>query len=317
MPAAIPSIKKRAFLNALELKLRRSRGDMLQVFLSAVMTKVLGDNFIPATAHHSKGDLKCDGLLKTPLTVFACYGPTNAGDGQSAGSLALAVAKVSDDYLGAAKHWPDLKEWVFVSNYVSGIPPQITQQILALEKAHPEHILKIFGIDQFQVAILELDLSDIEELLGDAASDADFRNVQIPDVQAVINDITQTFANGGVSDDQPLIVSAQKLAFNNLPEVYRERIKQGFQNTGDLSEYMLNHPDPTLDGRIASIFKAKYFEFKKQALPPDEIMDLLYDFALGGQRNSTPHEVAVWSLLAHLFEKCTIFEDQPSATALQ
>ena len=42
MSTAIPPIKKRSFLNALELKLRRSRGDMLQVFLSAVMAKCMG-----------------------------------------------------------------------------------------------------------------------------------------------------------------------------------------------------------------------------------------------------------------------------------
>jgi hypothetical protein len=82
-----------------------------------------------------------------------------------------------------------------------------------------------------------------------------------------------------------------------------------------VGEYLLNHPDPTFDAKIASVFKGKYDELKIQAIQPDEIMDCLYEFTLGGQQNSTPREVAVWSLLAHLFEKCTIFEDHPFEAA--
>ena len=37
----------------------------------------------------------------------------------------------------------------------------------------------------------------------------------------------------------------------------------------------------------------------------------LYEFAMAGHKAKTAREVAIWSLLAHLFEKCTIFEDAP------
>lgn len=315
MSAIITPIRRRAFLNTLELKLRRSRGDMLQMFLAALMAKVWKDNFVPASAHYSKGDLKCDGLLKDPLTIFACYGPTNGGDGQSSGSLAQAVTKVAEDFLGAIQNWPALKEWIFVSNYVTGTPPQITAKILELAQAYPDRALKQFGMEQFRIAIFGLNLDDIEELLGDAATDEDFRHLQLPEVQAVINVIMQQVHGHGANDDQPLIVPAAKLEFNNLSKIYRDRIRLGFQNAGTVGEYLLNHPDPTFDGKIASVFKGKYGELKIQGIPPDEIMDCLYDFTLGGQQNSTPREVAVWSLLAHLFEKCTIFEDHAIAAA--
>src|ERR1700749_2093150 len=116
MPTSISHVAKRAFRNALELKLRRCRGDMLQNFLAAVATKVWEDNFIPATAHYTQGDLKCDGLLKDPRTIFACYGPTNGGDGQSDGATAQVVAKVNEDFLGALKKWPDIEQWIFVNS---------------------------------------------------------------------------------------------------------------------------------------------------------------------------------------------------------
>ncbi|MEA2795796.1 MAG: hypothetical protein QOI87_3176 [Bradyrhizobium sp.] len=75
MTATMTPNRRRAFRNALELKLRRSRGDMLQLFLAAVMAKVWKDNFIPASAHYSQGDLKCDGLLQDPLTVGLLSSP--------------------------------------------------------------------------------------------------------------------------------------------------------------------------------------------------------------------------------------------------
>ena len=110
---------------------------MLQHFLSAVATKVWGDNFVPATAHYTQGDLKCDGRLKKPRTVFACYGPTNGGDGQSEGATAQVVAKVDSDFFGALKEWPEIKEWIFVNSYVTGIPPQITAKLMKIADAYP------------------------------------------------------------------------------------------------------------------------------------------------------------------------------------
>ncbi|WGS21242.1 MULTISPECIES: hypothetical protein [unclassified Bradyrhizobium] len=150
MPASIPSVKKRAFRNALDLKLRRCRGDMLQHFLAAVANKVWGENFIPATAHYTQGDLKCDGLLQDPLTVFACYGPTNGGDGQSSGATAQALAKVTDDFLGAVKAWPDVKGWFFVNNYVTGIPPQITAKLVQIANDHPHITIRSRSITRSQ-----------------------------------------------------------------------------------------------------------------------------------------------------------------------
>jgi hypothetical protein len=288
---------------------------MLQLFLAAVMAKVWKDNFVPASAHYSQGDLKCDGLLLDPLTVFACYGPTNGGDGQSSGTIAQAVAKVAEDFVGAVQNWPALKEWIFVTNYVTGTPPQITSKILELAGAHPNRVLKQFGLEQFRLAIFDLSSDDVEELLGDAATDEDFRRLQLPEVQMVINDVMQRVRGNEVSDDQPVVVPARKLDFNNLSKIYRDRIRLGFQNAGTVAEYLLNHPDPTFDAKIASVFKGKYDELKIQGIQPDEIMDCLYEFTLGGHQNSTPREVAVWSLLAHLFEKCTIFEDHPFEAA--
>jgi len=135
MPTPLTSLDKRRFANALELKLRRCRGDMLQEFLGAVMSNVHGDNFVPASAFYSRGDLQCDGLLQEPLTVFACYGATNGGDGQTRGALATAVAKVETDFAGALANWPELADYSFTAVFeISGHDVAVTRKTSDVKK---------------------------------------------------------------------------------------------------------------------------------------------------------------------------------------
>lgn len=68
----LSSVKRKAVSNALELKLRRCKGTALQEFHAALMAKLHGDNFASSSTDYSQGDLKCDGLLHEPFTVFAC-----------------------------------------------------------------------------------------------------------------------------------------------------------------------------------------------------------------------------------------------------
>lgn len=313
MPTPLTSLDKRRFANALELKLRRCRGDMLQEFLGAVMSNVHGDNFVPASAFYSRGDLKCDGLLKEPLTIFACYGATNGGDGQTRGALATAVAKVETDFVGAVANWPELKEWHFVNNYVDGAPAQITAKILELGSIHSDRGLMQMGKAQFRRLIESLSLEVVEELLGEAASDEDFRNLQLPEIQALMNGLMARTSGNGISDDVPKNVPEKKLVFNNLSSLSQQLIRQGLQNAAGVEQYLSDHPVPTYSKDIAKIFKGKYEELKTQGIPPDDLLDDLYEFILGGQQNTGVRQVATWNLLAHLFEKCTIFEDLPVA----
>jgi hypothetical protein len=315
MPTPLSQLDRRRFADALELKLRRCRGDMLQEFLGAVMSNVHGDNFVPASSAYSRGDLKCDGLLNEPLTIFACYGATNGGDGQTRGALAIAVAKVETDFVGAVAHWPELKEWHFVNNYVDGTPPQISAKILELGRAHSGRVLGQIGKAQFRRLIETLSLEAVGELLGEAASEDDFRSLQLPEIQALMNALMDRASGSGISDDLPKNVPEKKLVFNNLSALSQQLIRQGLQNAAGVERYLSEHPVPTYGQNIAALFKGKYEELKTQDIPPDQLLDDLYDFILGGQQNTGLRQVATWNLLAHLFEKCTIFEDLPVAAA--
>ncbi len=296
--------------NALELKLRRCKGDGLQAFLAALMAKVHGNNFIPAGTDYSRGDLKCDGLLQDPLTIFACYGPVNAGAHSTDGSMKKAVEKVGMDFEGACAHWPRMKEWYFVTNYME-TPAQIIQKVLDLQHENPDRKVRIFGRAQFENHIFGLNDDDIQELLGPDATEEDFRTVQPQEILAVVKAVMARGAFRKQDDAQPVVVPFEKLEFNGLDKVYRDRISKGFENTYSVEHLINENANPLFGGDLASIFKAKYVELDCQGLAPGEIMDELYDFTLAGERATTPREVAVWSVLAYFFEKCTIFKDRP------
>ena len=304
------SVKRKAVRNALELKLRRCKGTGLQELLAALMAKLHGDNFTPAGTDYSRGDLQCDGLLRDPLTIFACYGPVNAGAHQSEGSMAKAIAKVKSDFEGACEHWPALKEWVFVTNYLD-TPAQITQEVLRLQATNTTRKLRMYGRPQFEADILGLGEVDIEDLLENDATEEDFLSVQPQEVLDVVKAVMATASGARSDDNAPIVVPFEKLEFNGLEQIYQDRIGNGFKNTRIVQTLVRDHPNPLLDGDLAAIFKAKYLDLAGQGLKPGEVMDELYAFTLSEQRATTPREVAVWSVLAYMFERCTIFKDKP------
>lgn len=306
----LTAAKRLALKNSLELKLRRSKGVRLQEFFAAVMVKVHGDAFVPVGSDYSRGDLKCDGMLMVPLTIFACYGGVNAGASATQASMKTAVAKVDTDFAGALAQWPDLKVWCFVHNYLD-IPPQIVRKILDLRAANPDRQIMLFGKDQFSDALFGLEVADIEDLIGDAATAEDFRDLQPKEVFQVVADVMARVDHRGVPDDLPVEVPERKLHFNGLSPICQLRIREGFVNAGRVAALLQDHPDPMMDDNLAATFKEKYLELKAHADEPDDVLFGLIDFTVGGARVSAAREVAVWSIVAHLFEKCTIFEDAP------
>ena len=297
--------------NALELRLRRCKGTSLQEFFSALMSKVHGDNFVPGGTDYSRGDLQCDGLLRTPFTIFACYGPVNAGAHATEASMRTAVAKVRSDFDGARSAWPRMVRWVFVTNYLDA-PVQVTHEVLSVAHDHPDVEVVTFGRHQFEAAISGLAPDDVEDLLGVDALEADFRSVQPTEILAVVRGVMSRPTARRDDDSSPSVVPFDKLDFNGLDELYRDRISSGFKNAGDVGTFLEEHPDPLLEGELASILKAKYLELDCQSLPPGEVMDELYDFTLAGEKGTTPREAAIWTVLAYFFEKCTIFRDRPT-----
>ncbi len=118
------------------------------------------------------------------------------------------------------------------------------------------------GMAKFETLIFGLPIEDIEELLGDAASDEDFRALQLPQIRVVVEGLMAGMDGTASGDDEPTVVSAEKLEFNSLSSAYKHFVKLGFQNARRVENYLLENYVPTLGQDVARIFKAKYLELK-------------------------------------------------------
>jgi len=110
-------LRKRLFIG----ECRGMVGTAFQEFFEKIMIMSY-PNFLAISS--GGGDWKSDGLLRHEDTVFAVYSPEQVKKSRNAETL----KKIKDDYLGAEKHWPDMKKWTFVYNYDKW-PPGIDELV--------------------------------------------------------------------------------------------------------------------------------------------------------------------------------------------
>lgn len=298
---------------ALALKLRESVGDAFQDFFSNVMAKVHGDMFVRVKPMGPLGDKGCDGYLMSG-EVFQCYGALNGGKTLSVSYL---VSKMETDYKKASeKLGPLMKSWTFVNNLVDGVPIEAIQKLDELAAANKHHKFAFLGKEGIEAAIFGLKNSEIEGLLGIAATAQDQLNLKLPELQALISNVAAQTETAGISLGPIGPVPVDKLELNKLPAFWCNLIQAGWQNQHLVDEYLRRHPVATTGETIAQVFRAKYKSLKIQNLTPGDIMSDLYLFVTGPGAVDAKRQVAAQALLAYLFESCDIFEDRSEAVSL-
>lgn len=303
--AKLSGEKRRHFRNYLELRLRRAKGSAFQDLAADVLARVHGDNFVPQCPWGAKGDLSCDGYLKDPETVFACYGPENGGDVSRAPDV---VAKAKLDFEGAVAKWPSMKAWTFVSNILGVFPAPVTQALQELSLKTGVTVY-YFGWQKFEHHLLDMEEEVVQDLVGDIHVPLDFIHLHPEAVKEAISAIATNFSLKYLAD-VTVPVPADKLALNRIPDCHARHIKNGLLGRDVVASCLQNHPDPSYEGQVSDAFRAKYIELKLQGFEPGDIVDKLYDFALAGHTGAT-RSTAAWAVIAYLFERCTIFEDKP------
>jgi len=294
---------------ALELKLRKSNGDVFQDFFCTIMEEVHGSNFVRVRPFGQLGDKGCDGYLQVIGQVFQCYG---ALDGGNNGKVAYLIKKMADDFAKATNSIPAImKEWHMVHNFVNGLPVEAVAKLDELEKKDGKRKLGFISMPWFEVQIFALEPARIEKLLGPAATAQDFQNMQAAELRDLIAAIVAV--TGQVFPTTATIkpVPADKLEFNKLSGHWRWLVYAGCQNSIHVSEYLNHHHDPLMGETIAQMFRDRYRYLKSENLPPDNIMANLYEMIVGIGAMSVQRQVAGQALLAFLFESCDIFEDHP------
>jgi hypothetical protein len=303
--------KRRQFRSYLELRLRRLYGDAFQDFVGDVLVRIHGSNFVRQCPWGNKGDLSCDGYLKDPATIFACYGARSG----SVRRFDAVEAKVVADFQGAREKWPQMRGWVFVSNLSDATPAPVVAALEQLASGGPIKV-EYFGFDRFEAELLRLDEEDVADLIGPMPMHQDFLKLQPEAVQQAVGAIAAEFSLKYLAE-ATVPVPVDKLEINEIPAVHAEQIKRGLLGRRVVEACVLDNADASLEGRLSDAFRQKYVELALQGFTPGAIVDGLYDFATAGLTETTEQMTAAWAVIAYFFEKCTIFRDRPLDSAGQ
>ncbi len=115
--------------------------------------------FLQIKACGNIGDRKCDGLLHADGTVFQVYSPDELKQSE-------LKKKIREDCDGAAKHWKNMKNWVFVYNAWRGLPPDIPGVLDEQRQKHPKLTIDHISSDKLWEMVRELSLRQRTEILG-------------------------------------------------------------------------------------------------------------------------------------------------------
>jgi hypothetical protein len=294
---------------ALELKMRKSSGDAFQDFFSTVMAARHGSDFVRVRPFGKLGDKGCDGYLMSSGQLFQCYGALN-GDG---GKVDYLIGKMEKDFSKANANFSKImKEWHMVHNLVDGLPAEAILKLTELKETAPTLTLGFVSMEGFEERIFALDDNVIENLLGMAATSKDMQNIQAAELRDVVAAVAAEADNATFDTAAIKPVPPDKLEFNKLPGHWRSLIASGWQSSAIVDRYLSRHPDPLIGERIAQVLRDHYKYLKAQNLTPGDIMSSLYEMVAGTGTVSAARQVAALALLAYLFEKCEIFEDDPS-----
>lgn len=292
----------------LELKLRETNGNAFQSFFSDVMEARHGSDFVRIKPYGSLGDSGCDGYLASTGEVFACYGAQNG----SADKVSTLISKMAVDF-GKAKDKlaSIMTHWHMTHNIIDGMPIEAVQALKSLEQANPTIEFSFFAPPRFAETIGSLSEDKRIALLGPAARNRDFQNLQVSEVRELVDGVMKSVEGAPIPEAVITPVSRYKLAFNDLPGSWASAIQAGRINGHHIAAYFQNHPDPVRGESVAQIFRERYAALRVQQLSPGYIMAELYTLIAGPGEVSIDRQVAAHSILSHLFESCDIFENAP------
>lgn len=117
--------------------------------------------------------------------------------------------------------------------------------------------------------------------------------------------------------DVPLAVS-EKVRLNALSDATQLKIGAGLAQAGRVAEFVefQSRRSPQFGVRLASRFKAAYYQGVSEGLRPDDVFEgiLMYAFENSGPADTPNSRAAALAVVSFLFERCEIFEHEPAAS---
>ena len=278
------------------------RGDSFQDFFCGVMSCGYPSDFMRFRPWGKRGDRKNDGYLKSKRMLFQIYAPNEMNEKDT-------VDKIDEDFHGALPYWEEyFSTWVFAHNSMNGLGPVQGAKILELRKSFQHLEITDWGFESLRREFFRLDEPDLISLLGvgRAPDSVDFLNLRYEQLKFVVYSLT--LQEPRIDQDMRLF-SGDKLKANDLSDDVKTLLEEGLKKSFLVGKFFRDYyPDPTLGEGIAETFRQRYAALRSEGKSPDEIFHALHMFAGGTQQPSSAGEAAVLAVMAHLFEKCDIFE---------
>ena len=290
---------------SLQLKLMLVSGTSFQTFFSNLMKMRYKEDFVKVGSLGSLGDKGCDGYRLSTGTVYQCYGAEN---GNIERVTYLAYKMKSDFAKSNDKLEFTMREWKMVHN-LNNLPVFAVEGLETLKRDNPDIKIGVIGPEGMESIAKHLSREQKEELLGPISTNYDARNLQPRVLRNLIDNLVNELGSKGKISTEIEPVSKHKINENNLSRYWISTILAGWSNAHIVNKYMNGQSNPLLGQEIAQMFHEQYSSLKAQDLDACDIMAHIYRSMVGTGLVETVSEVAAFSLLAHLFESCDIFEN--------
>lgn len=305
-PAQLSDIELDWFTRGFDGVFLRKQGTAFQDFFADVMDAVHPSDFERVRPYGNRGDLKCDGRLRSRGLIFQVYAPREM-------KLAALKRKISVDFSGAKKHWKkEMQGWILVHNDPDGLPADALKLLEELRTQNPGLVIDQWGCEQMKQLALSMPRTSLIQHFGRPPTRKDFDVLGFERLAEVLTTI-----RGGAPtpSDEILPVSPTKLQANALSTTVASYLRLGRERDRLVEQYFEKHPNPLFGEEVAAAFRAEYQRWRSERLQPDQIFSALQAFAGGSIRGDAEHEAAVLAVLSYLFDRCDIFEAAPKEAA--
>lgn len=206
-----------------------------------------------------------------------------------------------------------MRGWALVHNH--GLPAPVVQQLDALRATHPRITITHWDQERLRSLLDRMSRRQLEALFGRPPEARDFLRVGFPEIAPLVRAIEGRLAAQVSPPDGPLTpVPVTKLELNALSPASARFIRLGRESERVVEEYFDAHHDPTLGQRVAAGYRAEYLRLRREGWGPDAIFARLVEFT-GGASAESNLAAAVYTILAYFFERCDIYESEPTPPA--
>ncbi|MDD6792614.1 MULTISPECIES: ABC-three component system protein [Thermobifida] len=285
-------------------KLSELHGQEFESFFHDLMQLRYPD-FVPVRTQGRLGDRSADGLTINDRKLYACYAPETYNASEIS-------RKFTKDLTGALeKRRDEFDTFVFVHNDLRGVGPVISSEISKARKDHPYLKFEVFGACRFIQEVCKLDVSDVEDLLGQSLPAKEVVvGVEMEDLAPLLAELGKRRIQARPSD-VILPPPRNKLEYNGFSPDLRDELISRMKYVPLVEAYYQQRNDPFERDNTAAAFHAEYQRISQEYSDPDEILYQMQQYVLGNKAPTREGYVNAQVILMYFFGECEIFEIPP------